>query len=218
MILGLGVTLGGCLFQNSPTLDLTSPPATEDNTIVSVDPTLVSTALLDEFNQVRTLAQTWRSDAQFYALTVSWPSNLARGRARRVYVFASPIDPNNWWTVAVNEQTEERMRSLIPREDYLEPMLEPIPMDFWKLNEIQAIQAAEANGGKAFREANPGAEVSATLARRGPNNWLWWVVRYRGLDDKDLIVRIHPGSGEIYNEQGEPVNSTPTVTETSSAT
>lgn len=107
----------------------------------------------------------------------------------------------------MNEQTGERIRALIPKEDYLGATLPPTPVEFWKINSLQALQIADAGGGQAFREQNPGAEITASLTRQGPNDWLWWVVTYRGLNNQTTSVRIQPATGEIYDESGQPVTT-----------
>lgn len=213
----VGLALVGCSPQNAPTLELPAetPTATTDDTLLSADAGALTSALTQEFRDAQALALAWRSDAVLVAHTVQFPPTLARGKAKRVYVFGSPTQTAEWWTVTINETTAERVRALIPREDYLEPTLPPAPLEFWKLNSVEALQKADVAGGQAFRQANPGAEATATLMQKGPNNWLWWVVTYRGASGDPLSVRIHPKSGELYGEDGRPITSpSPTATET----
>lgn len=174
----------------------------------------MTTALEKEFQDAQDLAKAWHPDATLYTHTVSFPASLARSQSKRVYVFSSVTTQSDWWTVTVNEQTGQRVRAQIPKEDYLVPTLPAVPLEYWKVNSLQALQIADAGGGKAFREKNPGTEITANLTRQGPNGWLWWVVNYRGLGSETLSIRIQPASGEIYNEDGKPV-TTPTPAETS---
>ncbi|MBI4175455.1 hypothetical protein HY523_02455 [Candidatus Berkelbacteria bacterium] len=205
IILGsLTLVLSGCFWNNTPTLDLTSTPGpTSDTSLVHIDAAALTPELVAEFQTAAGLAKSWRSDAALVAASVSWPPTLQTGRAQRVYVFGSATVPADWWLVTFNEQTGERVRSLVPKEDYLGAALPTVPLEFWKLNAVEALQRAEAAGGGAFREKNPGAEVTASLARRGPNGWLWWVVSYRGLNDETATYRIHPSTGELYTDDGE---------------
>lgn len=201
------LTGSSCSLANNPTLNIdetTNTPASS-NTLLGVDPTEISDSLTKEFQDAQALAKTWRSDATLYAHTVNFPSSLARGESKRVYVFGSITALSDWWTVTVNEQTGERVRALIPREDYLGPTLPTVPLEFWAINSIQSLQIADEAGGKDFREENPGAEMTATLMRKGPNDWLWWTVDYRGLNNQVKTVRIHPMSGAVYDENGQPV-------------
>lgn len=194
--------------NNSPTLDIpddATRAASETDTLLTVDPTSITDGLDREFQDAEELAKNWKSDAVLYAHTVSFPSNLARGESKRVYVFGSPTTLSDWWTVTVNEQTGERIRAQIPKEDYLGAALPPAPVEFWKINSLQALQIADAAGGKTFRTENPGAEITASLTRQGPNDWLWWVVTYRGLNNKTTSVRIQPATGELYDESGQLV-------------
>ena len=223
LIGAVALALAGCGgLKNVPTVTLSdgatpTASATVDTSLLSIDPASVMPTFISEFNQVEELAKSWKPDAQFYGLTASWPTTLAQARGKRVYIFGSPSNPTVWWTVALNEQTNERIRSIIPKEDYLGTDLVPVAQQFWKLNALEALQIAEKAGGTTFRQNNPGAEVTSTLAHRGPKGWLWWVVTYRADNNRELLVRIHPSSGEIYTEDGEPMNTaTPTPSATSS--
>lgn len=204
--------LAGCGgLSNSPTLtpspNTTTPTTSASASLLTVDPQTVLPSLISELAQVEELARAWRPDAQFYATTVSWPADLSLGRARRVYIFGSASVPTDWWTMAVNEQTNERMRALIPKEDYLGVHLPPMARQYWKIDALTALQTAEKAGGTAFRAAHPSADVTGTLAHLGPRGWLWWGITYRGAGEEELSVRIHPASGEVYNEQGELITS-----------
>ena len=220
-----GLLLAGCGgLKNVPTVTPTTevsptPTKTAAATLLTVDPATVMPTLVTEFNQVEESAKAWRADAQFYAMTASWPANLVLGRAKRVYIFGSPSLPTLWWTVALNEQTNERIRALIPKEDYLGTGLPAMARQYWKINILEALQIAEKNGGTAFRTTYPGAEITSTLAHQGPLSWLWWVVTYRADTGQELTIRIHPSSGEIYTEQGvlaTSVTSSPSPTPTAS--
>lgn len=200
----LTVFLTGCL-KNSPTLegplgDTDTPPI---ENLSTVDADTLTSGFITERQTADAMAKAWHADSVIYAMTVSWPPNLAEGRDKRVYVYGSATAPQVWWTVGINEQTDHSIPALIPRKDYLGTTLPAMQTAYWSLNPVQALQIAEEKGGKEFREDNPGAEVTASLAQQGPNNWLWWVVSYRGNDTNQLRVRIHPQSGVVYDEQGQ---------------
>lgn len=200
--------------RNTPTLKFSDQPTTSDDSLLSVDAQTLTETLAQEFEMAQNLATAWRSDAEPVAVTVTWPPNLARGRAKRVYVFGSPTETATWWTVAMHEQTGERVRSLIPKEDYLGPNVAPIARKYWQVNAVQALQIADGEGGKQFRQEHPGAQVSASLITQGPKGWLWWIVSYRGEDNQTLQVRIDPATGDVYNENGDlvrPLEPTPTA-------
>lgn len=208
-------------FKNVPTVtptgQVTTTPPTQTASLLTIDPATVMPSLVSEFQQISDLARSWKSDAQLYAVTASWPTNLAPGRGKRVYIFGSTSLPTQWWTVALNEQSNERIRALIPKEDYLGADLPVMAQQYWKINVLEALQIAEKSGGIDWRTTHPGAEITSTLAHQGPLGWLWWIVTYRGDDGQELIIRIHPSTGEVYTEAGVPAASpTPATTPTAS--
>lgn len=208
----LPLALTGCFGQNNPTFNA---PASQLSASVSPAlPTLLTTDaksatadLIAEYQQALASARQWHADAKLYAVTVEWPPTLLTGLAKRVYVFGSAADHDQWWTLAINEQTKEHIRSYVPKSDYLGYELQPVSLAYWKINAVQALQIADANGGKDFRAANPGSEITESLAAIGPKGWLWWTVNYRGENNAEKHVIIHPSTGVVYDTDGDPVGA-----------
>ncbi len=206
----LPIALTGCFGQNNPTFtvpqtSLSASPALA--TLLSVDGKSATADLVTEYQDTAAAAKEWHPDAELYTVTVAWPPSLLTGKAKRVYVFGSAAERDHWWTLAINEETKEHIRALVAKSDYLGYELTPIPLAYWKVNAIEALQIADTHGGKEFREANPGSELTASLAAIGPNDWLWWVVNYRGEQTAEKHIRIHPGTGQVYTEAGQPVGA-----------
>lgn len=224
----LPIGLSGCFGQNSPTLQapasqLSSSALPALATLLTTNAQAATADLVTEYQQALAAAQQWHSDAQLYAMTVEWPPSLLPGNAKRVYVFGSAADHDQWWTLAVNEQTKDHIRSLVSKSDYLGYQLTPVNVSYWKINAVQALQIADTNGGKDFRQANPGSEITASLAEIGPNGWLWWTVNYRGESGAEKHILIHPTTGVVYDSTGQPVGASadqlsPSPTASSSAT
>lgn len=206
------VFLTGCILNNSPTLtgpvDATDPGNSVVDSLATVDPASVDRGLKDEYAEVERAAKEWDAGAKLYAITINWPATLASGNSQRVYVFGSSTNEQVWWTLAINEQTHKRLRSLIPRSDYLGTDLDPVATQYWQINAVTALQAAEAAGGKEFREQNiTGIQVTTSLIDQGPKGWLWWVVNYRVAQDY-VKYYVDPKTGQVYDEDGEPLAST----------
>lgn len=198
--------------------DTTTNTTTTDTSLATTNLTNVEATSVDDlvttnYNLAKSKAQDWKSDAVLVNLTVKLPKNLATNQATETYVFGSAQDASNWFSFSISESSSKYIRAIIPKEDYLGTDVKPINSTYWKINFIKALQLAETNGGKTFREANQNTEVVATLGHGLPKSWLWWQIDYKSADTGEkLIIKVNPNDNTVVDENGNPL-STSTTTE-----
>lgn len=129
------------------------------------------------------------------AISVEIPATLGLKSANTRYVFVSDKDVINNWTITFASNTGNFIRAIIPKDDYLD---NPSVMDtkLWKFNYVTALQIAEKDGGKTWRESNELRGITITLKHGDPNNWLTWIVNYQGLNSS-LTRKIDANSGKV---------------------
>ena len=149
--------------------------------------------------------QEWKTDAVLSAVNIKLPRDLTTNKAIETFVFGSAMDTANWWTFAISESSGKFVRAIVPKEDYLSEVTKPINNQYWKINYLEALQIAEANGGKAFRENNKETQITLTLAHTQPKGWLWWLVEYKTPEGESLKVRINAFDKSVVDEKGNIV-------------
>jgi hypothetical protein len=193
------------------TTEPTTPPTAPEAPQVSVDTSTAKAKQDENFQLAKSKAAIWYADSVFYQLQVKVGSQLDLSSGTETYVFGSPKDTGNWWTIAISQSSGKFIRAVIPKEDYLGADLSPAKLDFWKTSYGDALVTSEANGGQDFRAQNTISEVSITLSNGQPNGWLWWVVEYKGTGGETFKARVEPGTGTAYDEQGNPLNISPSA-------
>jgi len=187
--------------QNHPK-KVTSPTAGETQQDLSnIDPSLVDSDIQDNLALATKKALEWRQDAALVYVQVKLTS-LSPGTGTEIYVFDSPSVPNLHFTFTISQKTKRFIRAAIPVEDYLGSGLLPIDRKYWKLNYVSALQVAEKDGGKNFRDKYLSWTIELNLKREEPKNWLCWNVDYKIEGGETLSVKINPYSGEIMQEGG----------------
>lgn len=223
-LIGLSaIALGGC---SLPTFSKKSPPPAESTADVSPPgtaapavQTLKSTSATS-FDQsiaaavaaAQEKARAWQSDAILSYVSVELPTDLALNAATTTTVFGSAKDANNWFTYSLSEATAKSIRAIIPKEDYLGTAINPINLNYWKMNYVEAFQLADANGGADFREKHPDARVTLYLSHRAPNQWLWWTVQYKASANALLTLLVNPNQGEVIDSGGTQLVAPPAGT------
>jgi len=97
------------------------------------------------------------------------------------------------------------------KQDYMPEIQNQVKIQYWKTNYVEALQQAEKNGGKVFRDKNPNANISLTLSITQPKNWLWWTVEYQAsFSGETLKIKVDTNTGKIYSESGEPTDKAST--------
>lgn len=217
-ILILTASLSGCLNRQSntdnqdtqTTTDTTTTSTTTQVSDLSTLPPTSFDAILDaHYQAAEAEALKWRADALLTYVSVEL-DNLTPNVGREIYVFGSAADLDYWWTYNLDEQDPNNtVRALIRREDYLGEELTPINLDFWKMNYVEALQIAEQNGGADFMAANPNTKIKLYLSQREPRNWLWWTIEYQTLTGQTFTLLVNPFRGEVVDESGNEVTTTP---------
>ncbi len=123
------------------------------------------------------------------------------------YVFTSPADTANNWTMTFTQVNTNFVRASIPKEDYLGNTSE-INTKLWKFNFVTALQIAEKNGGLTWRESNNLRTIRLTLRHVEPKNWLLWIVQYKS-DNANLLIKIDANSGRIVTDDDSSPDALP---------
>lgn len=179
----------------TPTTDTTT---TGDN-LATVDPTSVDSQFKENLDLATSKALKWRPDAALVYVQVKLTS-LTTLEGMETYVFDSPGVADYHFTITISQKSKNFIRATIPTEDYLGSGLLPIDLQYWKLNYVSALQIAEKEGGKDFRDKNLDWTIELNLKRGEPKNWLYWIVDYKTKEGNSLSVKINPFSGEVVKE------------------
>ena len=205
----LALPLPGCKNKQAaePATDQTQTTdqsdTTADTTLAGVLPSSLDTKLTTNLNLATNAAHAWHPDAVLVYASVEIPASLIPNAGNEVYVYGAASDLSNWWTYSVSEDTGKFVRAIIPREDYLGSLLDPVNTSYWKMNFVEAFQAAEKNGGGDFRTQNAGTRVTTFLSQRAPRGWLWWTVEYTAPSGEQFTLLVNPNQGEVVNENGD---------------
>jgi hypothetical protein len=163
--------------------------------LTNIDPRDYDSLVKDEYSSATTQALEADSKNVFSALVVELPGSLALNSGNDRFIFSSPSSPANNWTITFSELTGNSIRAIIPKDDYL-GTLNPVNTNLWKFHYVTALQIAESNGGKEFRENNTLTGASLTLKHGDPNNWLSWTVEYDSATNK-FVKQIDANSGKL---------------------
>ena len=167
--------------------------------LTNVDPVSYDEPTKKEYALAASKAKEVSSTYQFAALEVDLPGSLALNSGTDRYIFVSDKDKTNNWTIAMALDTGNYIRALIPKDDY---MGNPQVMDtnLWKFNYVTALQLAEKNGGKTWRENNSLQSMALILKHTDPNNFLTWSITYQG-ESSSFFIKIDANSGKVLEAQ-----------------
>lgn len=183
---------------------ITTTPSTD--LLTTASPEQFNSQAATNYNKAVELALSWQPDAVLYGLNIKLPTSLKANLATEIYLFGSPADQKVWYTVSINQQSGKITRAWVTKEDFMPQIQYPVKIQYWKTNYVEALQQAEKNQGLTFRDKNPNANISLTLAVSQPKNWLWWQVEYQAtLSGETLKIKIDPNTGKVVGETGEPV-------------
>lgn len=186
----------------SPTETESPTPTSTESDITTIDPDSITEESKSNLSLGEKKAGEWSNGAVLYAVSVKIPSTLSASEVVEVYTFGAPASPYDWWTISISVRTGNYIRAVIPKEDYLGSNLIPIARQYWKTNYVEALQVAEKNGGKEWRESKQEAvQINETLMHTDPNNYLYWVVDYQTLSGSDkLVIKVNANTGEVVKE------------------
>jgi len=193
----------GCSLKkstNTTNTQNTGTSAPQANELTNQDSKTVQAKTLDDLLKAKTAAQTWESNATFYAYNFKVPQDFNPKAIEQTFVFGSPSQTDYWWTYTIDPQGKT-VRAIVYKEDYLGKDLQTISEQYWKISYPQALQIAEANGGLTFRSQNPETLVTLTLEQTQPKNWAWYIIVYQAASTNKTI-RISANDGKIYDDQG----------------
>jgi len=194
-LLGLA---SGCSLKKSSSTETSTAPAVSD--FVNQDSKTVMAKTQENLSKAKTESTAWEKDASFVGYNFKVPQDLDPKSLTETFVFGTSTEENFWWTYSIDSQGKI-VRAMVLKEDYLGKDLQPIQESFWKKSYVEIIKTAESNGGLTFRSQNPEAEITLILSQTAPNDWLWYVIEYRGATTSQKI-RISANDGKVYNEQG----------------
>jgi hypothetical protein len=172
------------------------------NDITNLDPNSASDEIKANYQNAVSKATQWQSNSVLYSASAKISPSLDWQDTIEVYTFGSTSQPANWWTISISTRSKNYVRAIIPKEDYLGSNLQPVMLQYWKINYIEAFQIAEKNGGKEWREkqTNTNYQITATLAVGEPKNYLYWTVEYQDMMGSDKkTVQINAYNGEVVS-------------------
>ncbi|MEK7096612.1 MAG: hypothetical protein AAB881_01535 [Patescibacteria group bacterium] len=172
--------------------------ATQIVNLTNIDATDYDSKIKDELTLAAGKAGLVNSKYQLVAMEVTLPGSLLPNSGNDRFVYATDSDKANNWTITISEISSNYIRALIPKDDYLGTLI-PINITLWKFNYVTALQIAEKNGGKDWREANSPSSVTLLLRHKAPKNWLTWTVEYKN-DTAAFSKDIDANSGQIIEE------------------
>lgn len=167
--------------------------------LTNVDPVNYDEPVKKEYALASAKAKEVSSNYKLGAVEVDLPASLALNSGNDRYIFVSDKDKINNWIITLSLETGNYIRSLIPKEDYMGNP-QAIDTTLWKFNYVTALQIAEKEGGKTWRESNTLESVSLILKHTDPNNYLTWTVNYTS-KGSSLFVKIDANSGKVLEKQ-----------------
>jgi len=145
--------------------------------LTNADPVDFDEFVKNEYAIARSKAEEVDSNNKLSAIIVELPSTLALNSGSDRYIFSSSKDTLNNWVITLDQLTQNYIRATIPKSDYMGEVTE-IDTSLWKYNFVTALQLAESNGGKDWRENNTLDSAILTLKHTEPQNFLSWTIEY----------------------------------------
>lgn len=142
---------------------------------------------------------------QLIGVEIRLPQSLGKSSGDTTYIYSSTSDTVNNWLITLSNSTNNFIRAKTPKADYFNGAV-AINRTYWKLSYIEALQAAEKNGGMSFRAANTLSGMKLTLKNGDPNNYLYWYVEYDS-DDNFQIIQIDADKGTIVEQKSTETTS-----------
>lgn len=166
--------------------------------LTNVDPAEYDEPTKKEYAVASTKAVEADSKNALAAMVVELPASLGVSSGNVRYIFTSNLDPTNNWTITFSQETGNYIRAVIPKDDYM-GNVPGMDTKLWKFNYVTALQIAEKEGGKDWRDNNELKGVTETLKHSDPNNWLTWTVEYQGVNSV-FSTKIDANSGKVVTE------------------
>lgn len=165
--------------------------------LTNLDPTDFDDVVKKEYALSNEKALQADPNRKLCAIVVEIGKNLTPEVVNTRYVFAKQGETDNWM-ITISEVSKNYIRALIPKSDYLGDLPE-INSKLWKYNFVTALQLAEKEGGLSWREKNTLNGITLTLRHTGANNWLLWIVEYKG-ENGNFTLKLDANSGKVVTE------------------
>lgn len=166
--------------------------------LTNVDPVEFDQFVVDEYALAKAKAIENNSGNTLSAIVIELPASLGLNSGSDRYIFNSKSDTTNNYVITLNQLTQNYIRATIPKTDYMGELKE-IDTSLWKYNFVTALQLAETNGGKDWRELNTLESASLTLKHADPDDWLVWTIEYNSNDDS-FSKKFDANSGKLITE------------------
>ena len=162
--------------------------------LVNVEPAEFDEVVKKEYASAKSKAESANSNLKLAAIQVSLPSlKLNSGETR--YIFVNSEDKVNNWTISFSQQTNNYLRAIIPKDDYM-GNLAVMDTALWKFNYVTALQIADKNGGSDWRNTNTLSNIEITLKHNSDKTRLLWTVKYTG-NNQEYIKNSDSSEGSI---------------------
>lgn len=146
-----------------------------------------------QYAQAKSKAEEVNQDYKLSGIQVILSSlELNSGDTR--YIFSSQNDTLNNWTITFSNSSGNFIRAAIPKNDFLGD-LAGMDTSQWKFNYVTAIQIAENNGGKEWRQSNGLSSAEIFLRQEPISNILLWTVKYNS-GTESFSINIEASSGK----------------------
>jgi len=156
------------------------------------NPGSITAALKAETERATNLIRELRNDLELVIVAMTFENSFSdlKGLSTNYYIFSTPNDPRFYYMVNVSRDGSRPKRFLMPKEDFeFDFSVIAIPLDQWKINYAQALQAAEQQGGERFRTQYPNFKATATLAIPVTQKLAWYIT-YRALDGSGATFKV----------------------------
>ena len=166
--------------------------------LTNVEPTEFDQFVVDEYALAKAKAIENNSNNTLSAIVIELPASLGLNSGSDRYIFNSKSDTLNNYVVTLDQLTQNYIRATIPKTDYMGELKE-IDTSLWKYNFVTALQLAETNGGKDWRELNTMESASLSLKHADPDDWLVWTIDYNSSNDS-FTRKFDANSGKLITD------------------
>jgi hypothetical protein len=163
--------------------------------LTNLTPGDFDSAVRDEYALAVDKANAYDPAFKLSSIEVTVDEKLNPSSINTRYIFSSPADKTNNWTITITAVSQNYLRALVPKEDYAGDLL-LIDVSLWKYNYVTALQLAEQFGGLMWREQNTLTGVKLTL--KNVEDKLLWIVEYSSSDNSKTI-KLDANSGKVVN-------------------
>ncbi|MCX6810773.1 MAG: hypothetical protein NTY30_03540 [Candidatus Berkelbacteria bacterium] len=160
--------------QTTSSTTVTTPTISN---LTNIDPKNLTDTINAQLSLADTQAAAVDKKLQLSAIEVDLPGTLDQGSGSTYYIYSTTSDTVNNWVIAISNSDNKYVRSKTVKADYMGNVT-TINRSFLKTSYVVAIQIAEKNGGKDYRQGNTLTAAKLTLKNSGANNWLYWTVEY----------------------------------------